>query len=540
MSVIMVVMTYNNVSAQTLESITEQRKVFETSPQIMVGDSPKDIGINDITNKIYSANKGSDSVSIIDSNSGNAAKDIRVGAEPLSIAVDRPNHKIYVANSLSNTVSVIDGDNDTKITDIPVGKIPIYLATGFGKIYVANAGSNTVSVINGSNHQTHDILVGKHPTYITPVVSKVFKALLVANADNNTISVINVSNDKKLPIDIPVGRDPTYIATGEYGKIYVANSLSNTVSVINLLNYNNGLHDIPVGRHPTYIAYDYTKNKIYVANSLSNTVSVIDGDNDTKITDIPVGKIPTYLVLDYEDNKIYVLNRNSSTVSVINGSNYQTHTILVGKLPSSLAINYKTRLIYVANEGSNSVSVINGFSDKVAAGVRLNISPTNSGQIICNAEEDPTNMYLYMDTGTKCIAQPNTDFKFSSWVENLNRNSTLPLGNSSGPLTVSRYGTFTAYFTTIPPAIPPQYQVALFGIMLGTFIPSIFRWVNGWWQRKHLREWLDVIEFRHIKFDRIMLEKKILDSYTRGRISDSHYATLRNEISKHYSDIESE
>jgi YVTN family beta-propeller protein len=174
-------------------------------------------------------------------------------------------------------------------------------------------------------------------------------------------------------------------------------------------------------------------------------------------------------------------------------------------------------MIYVANEGSNTVSVINGFSDKVATGVRLNIYPANSGQIICDAKEDPINMYLFMDAGTKCIAQQNKDFVFSTWVENLRRNSTLPLGNSSETLTVNRYGTFTANFTTSPPAIPPQYLLSLFGIMLGTFLPSIFRWANGWWQRKNLREWLDRIGSQHDKLDQTTLECQDYGVYPRTK-----------------------
>ena len=115
-----------------------------------------------------------------------------------------------------------------------------------------------------------------------------------------------------------------------------------------------------------------------------------------------------------------------------------------------------------------------------------------------------------MDVGTKCIAQQNKDFVYSTWAENLKRNSTLPLSNSSGTLTVVRYGTFTGNFTTIPPAIPPQYLLSLFGIMLGTFLRSIFRWANGWWQRKNLRQWLDTFESQQAKLDQTTLENQIL------------------------------
>src|SRR5262249_10499177 len=80
----------NNVRARTLESLTLQRELLQREllvPQIMVGDDPVDIKINRDTNKIYVANAGSGSVSVINSDSGNI-KDLRVGMNPSAIAID--------------------------------------------------------------------------------------------------------------------------------------------------------------------------------------------------------------------------------------------------------------------------------------------------------------------------------------------------------------------------------------------------------------------------------------------------------------------
>src|SRR5947209_19425792 len=148
------------------------------------------------------------------------------------------------------------------------------------------------------------------------------------------------------------------------------------------------------------------------------------------------------------------------------------------------------------NAGSHTLSVIDGFSHKVAAGVKLNIYPANTGKIECNKNQEyPTNIYLYIDVGTNCAAYPNKDFEFNGWVENLNRNSTIPLNTStnstnstsllnsflstlgiikpngaSPTLTVNLYGTFTANFKPIPPTIPPDILLLLFGIILSSLI----------------------------------------------------------------------
>lgn len=157
----LVILTYNCVYAQSIGDIMFQQRLIGKTPQIPVGSSPTDIAINTKTNKIYVVNGESNSVSIINSNFGNEAKNIRVGTNPSSIAVDDFNNRIYVANSGSDTISVIDGDNDTRIRDISVGKVPrdIIVGTSFdietgainaGNVYVSNSESNSVSVIDSS------------------------------------------------------------------------------------------------------------------------------------------------------------------------------------------------------------------------------------------------------------------------------------------------------------------------------------------------------------------------------------------------------
>jgi YVTN family beta-propeller protein len=498
----LVTVACNSVIAQTIETILEQRKAFENSPQIKVGSEPHGIAVNEITNKIYVTNLRSGTVSVIDSNSGSGAKEIRVGDAPISIMIDSLNNKIYVANRDSSTVSIIDSNNDTVIGQIPIGHFPLYntilVLEVPGKIYVANSGSNTVSVINASNDkkESHDIAVGKLPVSIEDNNGKIY----VVNDDHNgTVSVINASNDKKEP------------------------------------------HDIAVGEFPHYIAADYDHDKIYVANSGSNTVSVINASNDKKEShDIAVGKGPSYIAADYGNDKIYVANTDDGTVSVINASNdkKEPHDIAVGKSPVSIAVNRVTNMIFVSNLDSNTVSVIDGFSNKVAAGVTLSIQPANSGKIICNSKEYPTNIYLYVDAGTNCIVKPNKDFKFIGWSQNLNRNSTIPLtSDSSGNLTINRYGTFTANFTPLPPAIPQEFLYLLVGIILsslfGWSIPSIAGWYKARKQLEHLEECINQIG----KLDKNAIETKIKGYYVHGKISEDHRQFLKDKISEYYENV---
>jgi YVTN family beta-propeller protein len=278
---------------------------------------------------------------------------------------------------------------------------------------------------------------------------------------------------------------------------------------------------------------DYT-NRIYVANEFSNTLTVIDGFTDKKLRDISVGDKPTSILI--YNNLIYVVNSGE---------------------------------VFPHPGTPSTVSVIDGSTDKVAAGVTFNIRPANGGNIWCNNREYPTNIYLYVPTGTTCIARPTKDFEFSSWVENLDHNSTIPLNQSaisaspwnsflsifgkpydaSATFDVNRFGTFTANFKPVPPPVPAEYWIPLYGIIVSTIvgwsIPSIIgsiktkmqgRRVNGFHERTrslYTPGGLDETDIASLD----TLKGDISDTYAKGKITEQQYTNLNNEVSVLYEGI---
>jgi hypothetical protein len=140
-----------------------------------------------------------------------------------------------------------------------------------------------------------------------------------------------------------------------------------------------------------------------------------------------------------------------------------------------------------------------------------------------------------VDAGTNCIAQPNKNFEFNTWVESplTNRNSSIPL-DSSGNLTVNRYGVFTVNFKPLPPPIPPEYLYLIISViissLIGWSIPSIFGWFKAKTQRKHLKECITQIG----KLDKNAMEEKIIGYYLEGKLSEDHRQLLKDKISEYY------
>ncbi len=320
-------------------------------------------------NKIYVANFGSDSVSVIDASTNTVVNTIAVGIEPFDIAFNPNTNLVYVVNGGSDSVSVINGDTNTVINTISVGIDPIAIAINpdTNTLYLANQGSDTISVIDG---------------------------------DTNTIVG-----------SIDVGTSPVQFGVNpSTNKIYVANQGSDTVSVING-DTNTVVDTIVVGDAPSAIGVNPITNKIYVANRGSDNISVIDGSSNTVVASTPVGNLPISVVVNPKTNMIfvYVANLFSDSVSVIDGTpgspteNQILANIDVGDAPSDIDINPNIDKIFVTNNQDNSVSVIDGSSNTEVAVINVGLSPVGLvvDPDVPNPVRDPSSDVLDTSTGEK-------------------------------------------------------------------------------------------------------------------------------------------
>jgi YVTN family beta-propeller protein len=98
----------------------------------------------------YVANNFSNSVSVIDVNTGAVFSNIPVGSVPTELAITLNHKYVLVTNQFGGTVSVIYTANNSVIATVPVGNTPVGVAVSpdgkFG--YVTVAGENALAVIS--------------------------------------------------------------------------------------------------------------------------------------------------------------------------------------------------------------------------------------------------------------------------------------------------------------------------------------------------------------------------------------------------------
>ncbi len=168
--------------------------------------------------KVYVASERDGVVSVLDVVKPSApllAKNIRVGDHPMALLLDRTQGRLYVANAGSDSLTVIDTSSDRAVRTLPLrplggSSLPGMTPTGLTlspdetRLYVTLGDWNAVAVIDlGKSSIAGYIPVGWYPTSV--LVSRDGARLFVANAKGEH------SRNPNKPRELLGGRRDTYI-----------------------------------------------------------------------------------------------------------------------------------------------------------------------------------------------------------------------------------------------------------------------------------------------------------------------------------------
>jgi uncharacterized repeat protein (TIGR01451 family) len=218
--------------------------------EIIVGNTPRGVAVDSTRNRVYVANYGSSSVSVINSSSNTVLQTISGITSANGIVHDWTNNIIWVTNYSSDQVTPIQADasatNFTVLEPIPVRGGPWGVAYDqvHNYVYVVNNLGNSVTVINAGTRNVVAVLSGSfsQPYHVAanPVTGKVY----VTNFGNHTVTVLNgaaVSSVVNLNVEDP-STQPYGIAVDETREvIYVATVDSHRVVAIGVKEIDGAL-----------------------------------------------------------------------------------------------------------------------------------------------------------------------------------------------------------------------------------------------------------------------------------------------------------
>lgn len=263
--------------------------------------------------------------------------------------------KVYVADEGANTVSVIDAASFKKVGSIPVGQGP-------HNVQVSPDGK-WVWVTNNSE-----------PTKAAEAMpaEKMPKSGNGAMAGAGAVWVIDTATDA-VTIKIAVGMMPAHVVVAPDGRMaYVANGGENSVSVVDAAA-QRVVQTVPVGAMPHGMRISPNGQQLWVANLNGGTVSVIDNAAQKQVAQIAVGKGPAQVGFTPDGRFGFVSLSKENKVAVIDPARHKViRKIAVGTVPIQLYATPDSQLVLVANQGTpkkpgTTVSVIDLARMKVAA-----------------------------------------------------------------------------------------------------------------------------------------------------------------------------
>lgn len=313
--------------------------------------------------KIYVANEGADTVSVLDATSLKALASVRVGKMPHNVQVSPDGKFAWVTNNGER--------GQTADASAHKGK-----AQG---AHAAMAQPGAVWVIDTStNAVVARVPVGMHPAHV--VVSPDGRLAYVTNGGDNTVSVIDTSA-RSLVATIAVGQFPHGLRIRPDGKeVYIANLEGGTVSVIDTASHKE-VAQVPAGKGPAQTGFTPDGRFAFVSLSQENAVAVIDPATRKVIRKVAVGAVPIQLYATPDSRTLLVANQGTrrtpgKTVSLIDLESLKvTEKVVTGDGAHGVVVDRDGRFAYVTNIYSNSVSVLDMKDRRVTKTVLVGAAP---------------------------------------------------------------------------------------------------------------------------------------------------------------------
>ena len=225
-----------------------------------MGDTPRGLALDPTRNRVYVANYGCDSVSVINSISNTVIQPITGITAANGVAYDPQRNFVWVSNYFDDQVTPIEVNSDattfTVRSRVNVGDGPWGVAynSANGNVYVVNHDGNSVTVINASSRAVITTVTGFDQPYhvaVNPVTNKVYvtnfgnHSVTVINGATNTVSHVvnlNTGDPSTQPYGIAVDelRDLVYVATVNSHRIVTIGWVGGVPIILNWAELHRG------------------------------------------------------------------------------------------------------------------------------------------------------------------------------------------------------------------------------------------------------------------------------------------------------------
>jgi YVTN family beta-propeller protein len=284
-----------NVSSNNLTVF--DKKLCKALAVIATGRGPAGMAVDPRLGKAYVALSGDDAIDIIDILAGEVINRIRLntGDQPQELALTPDGKMLLVANRGSNTVSLIDPFSLLELSRVDVGKEPhsILIHPNGRRAFVFNTLSSTISVIDIANKAVAATLT-TDPGPLRGQFNRRGDRLYVIHEWSSYLTVLDPSSLSILRrFSVGMGMTSIKVDT-QTDLVYLGRARDPVVEVYDPFSFVS-VDSINTGGGITYMTIDGDENNLYLVNPGMKSLMVSSLVGKKIISDIDVGEDPYWV-----------------------------------------------------------------------------------------------------------------------------------------------------------------------------------------------------------------------------------------------------
>ena len=288
-------------------------------------------------------------------------------------AAERTSGLLLVANKGDQTLSIVDPQSGKQLAAVPVGGktghevaaspdgrtawVPIYGDSGVGQ---PGTDGQMISVIDLESRKRIALLdLGRPSRPHCPQFGSKNGLLYVTAELTKAIDVIDPSTQTILS-SIPTGAPESHmmVISGDGTRAYTANVGPGTVSVIDL-QHGKVVTTIPVSKSVQRIAISPDGRWVFTADQTKPQLAMIDTDDNSVKKWIPLPDLGYGMAPTTDGTKLIVAHPSSASVSIVNLLTMKVETTIhVPPSPQEVLIQPGNSVAYVSCDRSKQVAVI--------------------------------------------------------------------------------------------------------------------------------------------------------------------------------------
>lgn len=293
-------------------------------------------------------------------------------------------------NSL-NFINLIDGYLDV-VEDFPFS---ISYATVEEKFAICNRDTNSVTILDSTYNKLDIIELGVGPEKIIYLENLARWAVICLESD--LLFLIDANNHALVnPLGIILGDAPIDIAYNPNDqRLGVITQLDDNVHIIDATT-GTILNSMSVTDFPTSITYIEALDEFIVTNVNSHNITRINSSSANIVGSVQVGNGPCDVAYSTVNNTLAVTNKFSHTVTIIDCTDWSiVTTIPVGYTPSEIIYIAYNNLFVTRNIQDDTLSIISAQTNTVIKVVAVEQNPTalfyceeEKKLLVCNRDSD--------------------------------------------------------------------------------------------------------------------------------------------------------